>query len=153
MPRLYFEDFVPGFILEAKGPTVTKEAIIDFATQFDPQPFHLSEEGAKASLFGHLCASGWHTAAMTMRMMCDAYLLDSSSLGSPGIENMRWLKPVFVGDTLTGKLTVLEQRPSKSKPFMGSVLAKWDVANQHGELVLEMTSWAMFRKRDAANAG
>jgi len=153
MARLYFEDFVPGFVLEAKGPTVTKEAIINFATQFDPQPFHLSEEGAKASLFGNLCASGWHTAAMTMRMMCDAYLLDSSSLGSPGIENMKWVKPVFVGDTLHGKLTVLEQRPSKSKPFMGSVLAKWDVMNQKGEMVLEMTSWAMFRKRDASNAG
>ncbi len=149
MPRWYFEDFTPGFTLEGDGPTVTAESIIAFATQFDPQPFHLSEEGAKGTLFGKLCASGWHTCAMCMRMMCDTWLLDSASLGSPGVDNLRWLKPVFVGDTLRFRLTVLEQRPSRSRPDMGSVLAKQAVLNQHGEPVLEMTSWAMFRKRHA----
>ncbi len=149
MPRWYFEDFTPGFVLHGQGPTVTREDIIDFATKFDPQPFHLSDEAAKGTLFGALCASGWHTASMCMRMMCDAWLLDSASLGSPGVDNLRWLKPVFVGDTLRFTLTVLEQRPSRSRPDMGSVLGKQEVHNQKGEAVLEMTSWAMFRKRAA----
>lgn len=147
MPRWYFEDFTPGFVLEAAGPTVKTEDIIEFATKYDPQYFHTDPEAAKDSLFGALCASGWHTAAMCMRMMCDAYLLDSASLGSPGIDELRWTKPVFVGDTLKWKMTVLEQRPSRSRPEMGSVLSKWEVFNQKGEPVMHMTGWGMFKKR------
>lgn len=149
MPRWYFEDFTPGFTLEHAGPTVQAEDIIEFAKKFDPQSFHVDAEAAKQSFFGALCASGWHTASMTMRMMCDAYLLDSASLGSPGVDELRWKKPVFVGDTLTLKVTVLEQRPSRSRPELGSIRARSEVFNQAGELVLEMTSWGLFGKRAA----
>ena len=96
--RLYWEDFPADHVMDFGGLTVTREAVIEFARQFDPQPFHTSDEGGQASLFGSLCASGWHSCAMAMRMMCDAYLLESSSLGSPGIDALRWLKPVFPGD-------------------------------------------------------
>lgn len=147
MPRWYFEDFTPGFVLEAKGPTVKAEDIIDFAKKFDPQYFHVDPEAAKQSFFGGLCASGWHTAAMCMRMMCDGYLLDSASMGSPGIDELRWTKPVLAGDQLGFKMTVLEQRPSRSKPDMGSILSQWDVFNQKGEQVMTMKGWGMFKKR------
>ncbi len=148
MPRWYFEDFPVGRTLELSGPVITAEAIIAFATQYDPQPFHLDEAAAQKSLFGHLCASGWHTAAMCMRLMCDAYLLDSASLGSPGIDELRWVKPVFAGDSLQMKMTVLEVRPSKSRPSMGSIKSRWDVSNQRGELVMHMTGWGLFGKRE-----
>jgi acyl dehydratase len=149
MPRWTFEDFTPGLELEAPGPTVTAEAIVAFAKQFDPQYFHVDAEAAKQSLFGGLCASGWHTVALTMRTMVDAYMHDSTSLGSPGIDELRWVKPVMAGDTLRCKMTVLEQRPSKSKPNLGSVRTKWEVFNQRGELVMHLTSWGLFGKRDA----
>lgn len=148
MPRWYFEDFTPGFTLEAKGPTVSAEEIIDFAKKFDPQYFHTDPEAAKTSFLGGLCASGWHTSAMSMRMMCDLYLLDSASLGSPGIDELRWTKPVYVGDTLSLKMVVLEQKPSRSRPEMGSIRSKWEVFNQKGEVVLHMTGWGMFGKRN-----
>ncbi|MFO0600810.1 MAG: MaoC family dehydratase [Myxococcaceae bacterium] len=147
MPRWYFEDFTPGFTLELDGPTVKAEDIIEFAKKYDPQFFHVDAEAAKSSFFGGLCASGWHTSAMCMRMMCDSYLLDSASLGSPGIDELRWTKPVFAGDTLKLKMTVLEQRPSKSRPEMGSVLSTWEVFNQKGERVMHMKGWGMFGKR------
>lgn len=149
MPRWYFEDLQPGFTLEAQGPTVSAHEIVEFAQKYDPQPFHVDAAAAQKSIFGQLCASGWHTAALCMRMMCDAYLLDAASLGSPGVDELRWTKPVFAGDTLRWKMTVLEQRPSKSKPQMGSVLSKWEVFNQHGDLVMHMTGWGLFGKRHA----
>jgi acyl dehydratase len=151
MPRWYFEDFTPGFVLEGKGPTVEAADIIDFAKKFDPQYFHVDEQAAKASFFGALCASGWHTSALCMRMMCDAYLLDSASLGSPGIDELRWTRPVFAGDTLRMKMTVVEQKPSRSRPELGSVLAKWEVFNQKDELVMHMTGWGMFARRPAGS--
>lgn len=147
MPRYFFEDFTPGLVLETQGPTVTAEAIIDFGRQFDPQPFHTDPEAAKGSFLGGLCASGWHTAALCMRMVCDGYVLDSASLGSPGVDELRWVKPVYPGDTLRLVTTVLEQRPSKSRPEMGSVRSRWEVFNQKGELVMHMTGWALFQKR------
>ncbi|MFZ5441071.1 MAG: MaoC family dehydratase [Myxococcota bacterium] len=148
MPRWYFEDFTPGFVLEADGPTVTADEVIAFAKKFDPQFFHVDAEAAKGSFFGGLCASGWHTAAMCMRMMCDSFLLDSASLGSPGVDELRWTKPVFVGDTLRLKVTVLEQKPSRSRPEMGSVQSRFEVFNQKGEVVMHMTAWSMFKKRN-----
>jgi acyl dehydratase len=147
MPRWYFEDFTVGFTRSAQGPTVTAESIKAFAGEFDPQPFHLDEEAAKSSLFGELCASGWHTAALCMRMLCDAYLIDSASLGSPGIDELRWVKPVFAGDTLSVKMTVLDSRPSRSRPTIGSVRSRWDVYNQKNELVMHMTGWGLFARR------
>jgi acyl dehydratase len=132
------------------GMPVSREAVIAFAQQFDPQPFHVDDEAARASLFGGLCASGWHTCAMAMRMMCDGYLLDSASLGSPGIDNLRWLKPVFPGDTLSVRMEVLDARPMASKPHVGLLRSRWEVRNQHGQPVMTMEGWGMFRRRHVA---
>lgn len=126
---------------------VTREAVLAFAQQFDPQPFHLDDSAAEASLFGRLSASGWHTCAMTMRMMCDHYLLRSASLGSPGIEAVRWLKPVYPGDTLSVRLQILEARPMSSRPGVGLMKSSWIVRNQDQEAVMTMESWGMFRRR------
>lgn len=150
--RFYWEDFPAGHRAVFGSTTVARDAVIAFASQFDPQPFHLDDEAGKASLFGGLSASGWHTCAMTMRMMCDAYLLDSASLGSPGIDALRWLKPVFPGDTLRVQMDVLEARPMASKPGVGLVRSRWEVQNQHGEPVLTMEGWGMFRRRPPAAA-
>ena len=151
--RWYWEDFAVGSVREFGATAVTREATIAFASQFDPQPFHLDEEAARASLFGALSASGWHTCAMAMRMMCDDYLLESSSLGSPGIDNLRWLKPVFPGDVLRVRLTVLQARPMNSRPAVGLVQSQWEVLNQHDAVVLTMTGWGMFGRRTPAAPG
>ena len=148
--RWYWEDFPVGQVREFGAFAVTREAVLAFAAQFDPQPFHLDDAAAEASLFGKLAASGWHTCAMVMRMMCDEYLLESSSKGSPGIDSLRWTKPVFPGDTLSVRLTTLEARPMASRPSVGLVLSKWEVLNQHREGVLTMQGWGMFGRREAA---
>ena len=148
--RWYWEDFAIGAVREFGAMPVTREATLAFAAQFDPQPFHLDDAAAEASLFGKLSASGWHTCAMAMRMMCDEYLLESSSLGSPGIDSLRWTKPVHPGDTLSVRLTTLETRPMVSRPSVGLVLSKWEVLNQRREVVLTMQGWGMFGRREAA---
>ena len=148
MSPIHLEDFREGEVREFGNHIVTREEIIEFAVKYDPQPFHTDDEAAQASLFGGLCASGWHTCAMAMRLMCDSYLLDSASLGSPGIDNLRWLKSVFPGDTLGGTMTVLEARPMASKPHVGLVRSAWDIRNQHGQPVLTMEGWGMFRRRE-----
>ena len=148
--RWYWEDFSVGNLREFGATPVTREAILAFASQFDPQPFHMDDAAAEASLFGQLSASGWHTCAMSMRMMCEDYLLDSSSLGSPGIDSLRWTRPVHPGDTLGVRLTTLESRPMASRPKVGLVLSKWDVLNQDRELVLTMQGWGMFGRRTPA---
>jgi acyl dehydratase len=148
--RWYWEDFPVGNVREFGACAVTRDAMLAFAAQFDPQPFHLDDAAAEASLFGKLSASGWHTCAMAMRMMCDDYLLESSSLGSPGIDSLRWTKPVFAGDTLSVRLTTLESRPMASRPKVGLVLSKWEVLNQQRELVLTMQGWGMFGRREPA---
>jgi acyl dehydratase len=137
-PLQFWEDFPVGQVRDFGGMAVSREAVLAFAQQFDPQPFHVDDEAARGSLFGGLCASGWHTCAMAMRMMCDGYLLDSASLGSPGIDNLRWLKPVFPGDTLSVRMEVLDARPMASK--------------QHGQPVMTMEGWGMFRRRGDATA-
>lgn len=149
-PLLHWEDFPVGCEMRFGGMPVTREAVLAFAAQFDPQPFHLDDAAAEASLFGGLTASGWHTCAMTMRMMCDGYLLNSASLGSPGIDALRWLKPVRPGDTLHVRFTVTEARPMASRPHVGLVRNRWEVSNQHDEVVLTMEGWNMFRRRDVA---
>jgi acyl dehydratase len=146
---LYWEDFPAGETLEMGSHTFTEAEIIDFARQFDPQPFHTDPAAAKASFFKGLIASGWHTCAMVMRMMCDAYLLDSASVGSPGIDNLKWLKPVRPGDTIRAQRTTLESRASKSRPDIGIVKNRWEVFNQEGEMVMSMEGYGMFRRRDA----
>lgn len=158
--KYYWEDFAPGTVREFGRTEVRREAVIAFAQQFDPQPFHLDDAAAEASLFGRLSASGWHTCAMTMRMICDDHLLDAASLGSPGIEQLKWLKPVYPGDTLGVRLSVLEARPMGSRPDVGLVRTRWEVLNQQRECVLTMEGWGMFRRRprpgvaaDASGAG
>ena len=148
--RWYWEDFPVGQVREFGAMPVTREAVLAFAGEFDPQPFHLDDAAAEAGLFGRLSASGWHTCAMAMRMMCDAYLLDASSLGSPGIDSLRWTRPVHPGDTLGMRMTTLESRPMASRPNVGLMLSKWEVLNQHRELVLTMQGWGMFGRRPAA---
>ncbi|MEN9550814.1 MAG: hypothetical protein RI896_755, partial [Pseudomonadota bacterium] len=112
--------------------------------------FHLDDEAAKASVFGSLCASGWHTCAMAMRLMVTNFLHESSSLGSPGLENLQWKKPVLPNDTLRLQHKILESRPMRSKPDVGLVRTQWEMHNQHGDLVLHMEGWSMFRRRHPA---
>jgi acyl dehydratase len=146
-PELYWEDFPVGQVREFGHKVVERDETIAFAKQFDPQPFHLSDEAAEASLFGRLSASGWHTCAMAMRMMCDDYLLRSSSLGSPGMDELKWHRPVFPGDTLRVKLTVIESRPMNSRPDVGLMRARWEVLNQDDVAVMSMVGWGMFGRR------
>jgi acyl dehydratase len=148
--KYYFEDFHVGMVFERAGPTLTEEQILEFARRYDPQPMHIDKEAAKRSIYGGLIASGWHTASLATRMMCDSYLLDSASLGSPGMREVSWPKPVRAGDTLRLRMTVLETRPSKSKPDRGSVLHRWEVFNQANDLVLRIEGIGMFRRRDPA---
>ncbi|MHB0921620.1 MaoC family dehydratase [Thiomonas sp.] len=149
---LGWEDFPPGRVIDCGSTTVSREAILDFARQFDPQPFHVDEAAAGHSLFGGLVASGWHTCAMAMRLMCDAYLLRTTSQGSPGLDELRWLKPVRPGDVLRLRMTVLDARPMRSKPDLGLVQSHWELFNQDDAAVLSMKGWAMFRRRAHAMA-
>lgn len=145
-----FEDFVEGGTIALGEKRVTAEEIVEFASEFDYQPFHLDEEAGKASMLGGLSASGWHTCCMFMRMMCDGFLLDSTSQGSPGLDYVRWKKPVLAGDTLTGSSHVIAKRTSKSRPGLGFVTVKSEMVNQRGEVVLELENTGMFLTREAA---
>ena len=146
-PKYFWEDFRVGEAVEFGEKHVTREEIIAFASEFDPQPFHLDEEAAKASILGGLCASGWHTCAMVMRMMCDGYILESASLGAPGVDEVRWRKPVYVDDTLRLRRTCLEARASKSRPDMGLTKFRTEALNQKDEVVMIMEGWAMYGRR------
>src|ERR1700739_4771111 len=148
--RYCWEDFTVGRVLPLGSTTVTREAALAFAGQFDPQPFHLDDAAAEASLFKRLSASGWHTCAMTMRLMGDGYLNDWAGLGAPGIDDLRWLKPVYPGDTISAEMTVLESRVMKSKPHVGLVLSRWRVFNQEGVDVMPMQGGGMFGLRHPA---
>lgn len=150
--RFWWEDFPAGSVREFGAKPVTRDAVIAFAAEFDPQPFHLDDEAAEASLFGRLSASGWHTCAMTMRMICDDHLLDAASLGSPGIDSLRWTKPVYPGDTLSVRLEVLEARPMGSRPEVGLLRQRWQVLNQHRDVVMTMEGWGMIRRRPSGEA-
>ena len=145
--KYYWEDFYPGQVLEAGGVSLSEDEIIEFARKYDPQPFHVDREKAKQSFFGGLIASGWQTAGVCMRLICDVYLLESASLGSPGVDEVRWVKPVRPGDTLRLKYTVTETRASTSRPDMGTVRGRSEVYNQHGELVMHMSGVGMFSRR------
>jgi acyl dehydratase len=149
MTTVYYEDFTAGQTREFGPRTVTREEIVAFASEFDPQPMHLDENAAKKTILGGLGASGWHTCVVMMRLLCDGLLLDSSSQGSPGIDEVKWKKPVRPGDALSVRHTVLETRDSKSRPEVGLVRQQCDVLNQRGETMLEMRFTAMFGKRKA----
>jgi acyl dehydratase len=146
-PTWFFEDFEVGNTIEVGKRTVTEEEIIDFATQFDPQPFHIDKDAASKSIYGGVIASGWHTCSMIMRMMVDGFLNKAASMGSPGVDEIRWIKPVRPGDTLTVTTTAIEKRPSGSKPDRGVVVTKWEAKNQHGEVVATVKGMGMFARR------
>jgi acyl dehydratase len=147
---LYFEDFTVGREFRTDGVTVTEGQIIDFALTFDPQPFHLDVEAAKQSIYGGLIASGFQTIALTFRLFAQTRALAAGSLGSPGVDEVRWLRPVRPGDTLRATVQVVEQRPSASKPDRGVVRMHWTTLNQRGEPVLTMTSLQLVRRRASA---
>lgn len=146
----YFEDAAVGDVLELGSRTVSDAEILAFARDFDPQPFHIDPEAAARSIFGGIIASGWHTCALTMRLMVDSFLSRAASLGSPGVDNIRWLRPVRPGDTLTARIVVLETRASQSKPDRGAVRMRTEVTNQLGELVMTMESTGLIGRRPTA---
>jgi acyl dehydratase len=147
VPRRYFEDFHAGEIMEVGSVTLTEEAIIAFARQYDPQPFHTDPEAAKSSMYGGLIASGWHTVSLFMNLIVTRLLLDSSSLGSPGVDELRWPLPVRPGDTLTGRMHSLETRVSNSRPTMGILRWRGEMHNQKGELVLSLLGTNFFGRQ------
>jgi acyl dehydratase len=148
--RRYFEDFHAGDVIELGRRTITKDAIVAFAREFDPQVFHVDEEAAKATIYGGLLASGWHTGALMMRMLYDGLLRHTVSLGSPGVDELRWLKPVRPGDTLSARMTVLETTPSRSKPDRGIVRSLMEVRNQHGDVVMTTRGLSLLGRRPPA---
>lgn len=148
----YFEDFFPGQEIAAGSKTVSEEEIIAFATQFDPQPFHVDHDAAAASIFGGVIASGWHTCGMMMRLIVDNLMGGSSSMGSPGVDNVRWLLPVRAGDTISVKYLTTKIKPSTSRTDRGVVWSKWVATNQHGQEVCTIEGMGMFGRRPAAGA-
>ncbi|MCC7345846.1 MAG: MaoC family dehydratase [Variibacter sp.] len=149
MPKYFYEDFIPESVDHFGPRPVTREEIVAFAAQFDPQPMHLDEEAARHSMLGGLAASGWHSCAIIMRMLCDWFLLETDGWGGPGIDEVRWLKPVRPGDQLTLTRKVLEKRVSKSRPEMGLVKFHYTLSNQAGEAVATMVTPIMIGLRAA----
>lgn len=148
MNDVFFEDLRPGDVSTFGGTTVTRDAIVTFARDFDPQPFHLDEEAARHTFVGRLIASGWHSCALQMRILCESWLLRSSSMGAPGIEEVRWLKPVLPGDTLGVRQTILDAKVSRSRPEAGLVHFRLELLNGAGEPVMTQTMWVMFGRRE-----
>jgi acyl dehydratase len=147
---IYLDDLEVGTESYFGSVEVTREDVIEFARKYDPQPFHLSDEAAAKTHFGRLAASGWHTCAMVMGVIA-RYVVktEQAGLGSPGIDELRWLKPVYPGDTLHVTSTIVEVRPSRSKPEIGSFRSATVVTNQEGAKVLTFTSIVLMRRRPA----
>jgi len=145
----YWEDIKAGDVVELGSHTMDKERMLSFAREFDPQAFHTDEKAAAASVWGGLIASGWHTGSVLMRILYEGFLKDTAGLGSPGIDELRWLKPVRPGDTLSGRLTVLETTASRSKPDRGIMRTLMEVRNQHGEVVMTTTGVNFVSRRPA----
>ncbi len=148
---IYFEDLKVGTETDFGTYDVTREEVLEFATKYDPQPFHLSDEAAAKTHFGRIAASGWHTAAMTMALIA-RHVVDheQAGLGSPGIDELRWKKPVYPGDTLRVRGQILEKTPSRSKPEIGSFRTQTTVTNQNGETVMTFISIVLIRRRPEA---
>ena len=147
-PR-YWEDYEVGQKYPLGSTTFTADEIVAFGRQFDPQSFHVDAEAAKKSMFGGLIASGWHVAAKLMRLFVDGYIDTRTALGSPGVDEIRWLKPVRPGDTLTAWVECAAKVPSKSRPEMGIIHEHWGATNQKGELVMTTKGINMVRRRPA----
>ncbi len=150
---LYFEDLAPGITAAFGRYEVTRAEVIEFATKYDPQPFHLSDEAAAQTHFGRISASGWHTCAMIMRMLVDNMTArKQAGLGSPGLDELRWLRPVYPGDTLRLETELIDKTPSRSRPEMGSFRSEVRVFNQDDVLVATMKSIGLIRVRGAQTA-
>ncbi len=143
----YFEDFHVGGVLDLGSTSATQEEIIAFAKQFDPQPFHIDPEQAKHSVFGTLVASGWHTTALMMRVLVDQLINQTISMGSPGVDEVRWRKPVRPGDVLHVRFTVLETNPSKSRNDMGVVRSMCEMLNESDEVVMSLKGSHFFGRK------
>ena len=148
--KRYLEDFQPGEVIEVGSHTFTKDEIVDFATRYDPQPFHMDEQAARKSPWGGLIASGWHTIGILMRLNVETYIAGAASLGSPGIDEIRFLRPVRPGDTIRGRTTVLEVAPSRSKADRGHILARNEGFNQKGELVISFVGRGIYFRRPSS---
>jgi acyl dehydratase len=146
----HWEDFRIGQTIELGPVTVSEQEIVEFATRFDPQPFHIDPEAAAKTPFGGLIASGWHTTALYMGMFVRGVLLDSASLGSPGVDEIRWTAPVRPGDTLTGKSTVTDVQPSSTNPHRGTVFTANELYNQDGVRVLSFKARGFFARRNSS---
>jgi len=144
----YFEDLEVGAETYFGSYVVTREEVLEFARKYDPQPFHLSDEEAAKTHFGRIAASGWHTCAMTMAVLA-RYVVkhEQAGLGSPGIDELRWRRPVYPGDTLHVRSTIVDKAPSRSKPEMGSFRSAMIVTNQDGQDVMTFTSIVLIRRR------
>jgi len=149
-PERWFEDFAPGQVFEFGDHQITLAEIIGFAARYDPQPFHTDPEAARASAFGELVASGWNTAAIAMRLLVDHFIPANSSMGSPGVDELRWTHPVKPGDCLRLRVTIAETRRSNSKPDRGVVHTATEMLNQHGEVVMTLRGMGIFRARPAS---
>ena len=147
---IWWEDMQPGTVRELGTATVTADEIRAFARQYDPQPFHLDEEAGRRSMFGALCASGWQTCGLAMRLTVDNLLRHTDSKGSPGLESLKWLKPVYPGDLLSLRHTIVDARALRKRPDTGMVRARWELFNQHGDRVMEMEGYGFFGRREPA---
>ena len=152
VPKYYLEDFSTDWTAEYGPRRVTREEIIGFAAQFDPQPMHLDEEAARNTMLGGLGASGWHSCCIMMKMIADGLLLDTASMGAPGIDEVKWLRPIRPGDALTVRGHVTAVRPSQSKPDRGFVSFLWEVFNKRGDKVMTLTCPQMIARRHAGSA-
>ncbi len=147
-PR-YWDDYEIGQKFDLGSTSFTADEIVDFARQYDPQSFHVDAAAARQSMFGGLIASGWHVTAKLMRLFVDNYVDQRTALGSPGVDEVRWLKPVRPGDTLNAWVECAGKVPSKSRPEMGIVHEQWRATNQKGELVMTLKGTNMVRRRPA----
>ncbi|MCB1376920.1 MAG: MaoC family dehydratase [Alphaproteobacteria bacterium] len=147
MSSLYYEDFDEGQVIDLGSYHVSADEIIAYASEFDPQDFHLSEEAGKSSVLGGLAASGWHVCAILVRMLTDAYIGKSAAMGSNGMDEVKWLKPVYAGETLTGRMTLLSKRVSSKRPEMGILKCRWELFNTDGEQKTDMVGVSFMQVR------
>jgi len=151
VPQRYWEDFNPGSVSEFGPRLVTRDEIVEFAAAFDPQPMHPDEAAARASLLGSLAASGWHSCCLLMRMISDGLLAQSHFVGAPGVDEVRWLRPLRPGESIRVRATVLETRASRSRPQLGFVKFLFELLDSSGAVLMTLTVSPMFARRDATS--
>ena len=152
MPKLYWEDFQPGAVSTYGPRLVTREEIVAFAAEFDPQPMHLDEAAASATVLGGLAASGWHSCGLLMRIIADGFVLNSTSMGAPGVDEVRWLRPLRPGTRVRVRATVLDTRASASRPEMGFVKFRFEMLDEQDDVLTAMVSPMMLTRREPGAA-